>query len=60
MDGQLKKQTMIYRFVVARDRLASTFFTAAEIDAYQKTDSRAYLLGCGTFFEFKLADLDMT
>jgi len=56
VDAAKKKQTVVYRFTIARDRIPHSFFTVAEIDDYKETEGREHLLGGGTYFEFRLAD----
>ena len=49
-----RNNTLTYRFVIARDHVADSQFTLAEIDDYRE-EKGVGLLGGGTFFEFRLA-----
>ena len=49
-----KNDTLTYRFVLARDCVADSHFTLAEIEDYKETVGEGYL-GGGTYFEFRLA-----
>lgn len=56
VEADKKKETVVYRFTIARDRIAHAHFTVAEIDDYKNTEGREHYLGGGTFYEFHLAD----
>ena len=49
-----QKNTVTYRFTIARDCVPDSHFTLAEIDDY-KDQTREHLIGGGTFYEFRLA-----
>jgi len=49
-----QKNTITYRFVIARDYVAHSHFSLAEIDDY-KDPSREHLIGGRTLFNFSLA-----
>lgn len=49
-----KNNTLTYRFVIARECVADSHFTLAEIDDY-KEELGEGLIGGGTYFEFRLA-----
>jgi hypothetical protein len=49
-----QKDTIVYRFVIARDCVPDSHFTLAEIDDY-KDQTGERLIGGGTFYEFRLA-----
>ena len=48
-----KNHTLTYRFVLARECVAASQFTLAEIEDYKEEVGEGYL-GGGTFFEFRL------
>ena len=48
-----QQNTITYRFVIARDYVAESHFTLAEIDDY-KDQTQKGLLGGGAFYEFRL------
>lgn len=48
-----KNNTLTYRFVLARECVAASHFTLAEIEDYKEEVGEGYL-GGGTFFEFRL------
>lgn len=52
-----KNGTLTYRFVLARDCVADSRFTLAEIEDYKEGMGDGYL-GGGTFFEFRLEHFD--
>lgn len=56
VEAAKKQQTVIYQFVIARDRIAHSHFTVAEIDDYKNNEGKVHLLGGGTFFEIRLAE----
>jgi hypothetical protein len=56
VDAVKKRQTVSFQFVIARDRIAKSSFTVAEIDDYKNNERSEHLLGGGTHFEFRLAD----
>jgi len=56
VDAAKNKETVVYRFTIARDQIARSYFTVAEIDDYKNTEGREHYLGGGTFYEFHLAD----
>ena len=56
VNADKKKETLVYRFTIARERIATSHFTVAEIDDYKDTENREHLLGGGTYYEFNLAD----
>ncbi|GDY19266.1 hypothetical protein LBMAG56_06110 [Verrucomicrobiota bacterium] len=49
-----KNNTLTYRFVLARECVAASQFTLAEIEDYKEEVGEGYL-GGGTLFEFRLA-----
>jgi hypothetical protein len=49
-----EKNTLIYRFVIARDCVPNSNFTLSEIEDY-KDETREHLIGGGTNYEFRLA-----
>lgn len=49
-----KNDTLTYRFALARDCVADSRFTLAEVEDYKEGVGEGYL-GGGTFFEFRLA-----
>jgi hypothetical protein len=56
VEAEYKQQTVVYRFVIARDRVPYSNFTVAEIDDFKNREEGEHLLGGGTFYEFRLAD----
>jgi hypothetical protein len=57
VDAEKKKETVVYRFTIAKDRIAHSHFTIAEIEDYKNTEGREHFLGGGTFYELHLAEL---
>jgi len=56
VDAEKKKEAVVYRFTIPRDRIAHSHFTVAEIEDYKNTEGREHYLGGGTFYQFHLAD----
>jgi hypothetical protein len=56
VEAMHKQQTLIYHFVIARERIAASNFSVAEIDDYKNRAEAEHLLGGGTFFNFRLGD----
>jgi hypothetical protein len=54
IEPNTQKNTVTYRFTMARECVDDSRFTLAEIDDY-KDQTREHLLGGGTFYEFRLA-----
>jgi hypothetical protein len=48
---------VIYHFTLAPGYLADSRITVSEIDDYKKSLKREHLIGGGTYFEIKLADV---
>ena len=57
LEPEAGPQSVIYRFTLARDHLAHSRLTVSEIDDYKERLNREHLIGGGTFFEIKLADV---
>lgn len=54
--AERQREAIVYRFTIARDRIAHSHFIVAEIDDYKDTEGREHYLGGGTFYQFHLAD----
>jgi hypothetical protein len=49
--------SIVYRFTIASEHVAKAHVTVSEIDDYKNRGDQPHLLGGGTFFELKLADV---
>jgi hypothetical protein len=57
LEPQAAAGSVSYRFALAPEYLAHSRITVAEIDDYKNRGDRPHLIGGGTFFEMKLADV---
>lgn len=57
LQGEENASSVRYTFTIARDYLAHSRVTVAEIDDYKENLLREHLLGGGTLFDIKLSDI---
>lgn len=57
LQGEVANGSVTYRFTLAPEYLAHSRVTVSEIDDHKNRSDREHLLGGGTFFEIKLAEV---
>jgi hypothetical protein len=57
LEPEVKAGTVVYRFTIAPEHLERCRLTVSEIDDYKAELQREHLLGGGTFYNLKIAEL---